>query len=546
MNADDKIRAILRTEADTVDPSAAGWDAITTGIAARRRRTWWLRGSAFAAAAATVVAVALFSVGDRSERGLDQATTPPSPPTSTTPLPGPSEGPIPGNSPIAAIWPLTTTAEVRSWETDHSTYPSLDAANSAALAFAHTYLGIADASVVANGERFDVTRPVNGQPHVVTTLTVAGFGSGDGAPYVVTLATSPSVSIDRPPAGALLTSPVAAHGMYRTVEPSFTVSLRADTGGTDPVEVATAHATTGPPNDWDASLTFATAASTGSLLVTNGSLVDSGLADAAAVPVTFGRAAGTAPAAFVASRDGRLAVFATATGKLVRYLTDWVPGGGSSSPALSADAKTVLFVQGGGTCSTYLQSVPIAGGTPTTLVPSEPDTVVGPATRLGSLLAYARVHCSGSRTSSEIVVGDKVTPVDGDVRSGPVFAGSHLAYVTVKGATTTLHNGTATVPAPTGCDWLAVTTDGTRLVAAAACGDDTRLYRLDADSTDATAFAHLGSLAVRTLDHSADGRTLVIGTLVITGTTADYGAYVWDGAGAPRRIPGRLDAPSWS
>ena len=41
MNADDKIRAILRLEADAVEPSAAGWDAIQAGIARRGARTWW-------------------------------------------------------------------------------------------------------------------------------------------------------------------------------------------------------------------------------------------------------------------------------------------------------------------------------------------------------------------------------------------------------------------------------------------------------------------------------------------------------------------------
>ncbi len=539
MNTDDTIRAILRMEADAVDPSAAGWDAITTGIAARRRRMWWVRGGALATAALTVVAVAVFASTNGTPKGLDQANPSPSVSTSASPSPvvSPSDAPAVDNSPIGAIWPLTTTAEVRAWTLDHSIYPSLATEDGAALGFARTYVGIADASVSEVGPgTYDVTRPVNGTQRTVTTVTVEGFALDGGAPYVVTLATSPSVAIDRPAAGDDVTSRLAAHGTYQTVDPAFDVSLRADSGGSAPVVLATGRATTGPPNVWDVSLAFTTTASTGSLLVTNGSLIDSGLADAAAVPVTFGRAAGALPEALVAVRDQRVAVISTAKGTVVRYLTDAQPGGGASDPELSADAKTVVYAQGAGTCASSILSVPVGGGSPTTLADASSGALSHPSRR-GDVLAYLR---SGCTTGAEIVVtGPRpaTLPVDGSVRSGPVVGDGGVAYVTVKDTGTALHADGTITPPPGGCEWLAVTWSGRQLVAAAACGSDTRLYRLDADGQHLALAGYLGALKVTSLDYSTGDAYLLVGA-------ADR-AYVFAG-GTTHAIPGTAQRPTWS
>src|SRR4051794_19427397 len=91
---DDKLRAILRMEADEVEPSAAGWDAITTGIAARRVRTRWLRGGTLAGAVLTAAALVVFTTS-----GHDRDTLHPVNPTpSAAPSESASETPAPSTS----------------------------------------------------------------------------------------------------------------------------------------------------------------------------------------------------------------------------------------------------------------------------------------------------------------------------------------------------------------------------------------------------------------------------------------------------------------
>ncbi|MDQ1713229.1 MAG: hypothetical protein QOE45_2679 [Frankiaceae bacterium] len=297
MNADrtdERLRAILRMEADTVESSPTGWDAIRSGVAARRRRAWWLGGPALVAVALTVGAVVFVVDLTASRRSLNPVASPSvstSPPSSASPSATPTAAVPADPTPIGAIWPLTTKAEVAAWQADRATYPSLATPRGSALGFARNYLGIADASVVMRNTLgpihtvFDVTRPVNGATAVVTTLDVVDFGQPASGPWVVTAARSDAIAIDRPGA---VSSPFAAHGTYRAVDPAFTVTLRADGSGSAPVDLASGRAVTGPPNVWDCTLSFTTAARTGSLLVTDRSLADGGLAAAAAVPVTFG------------------------------------------------------------------------------------------------------------------------------------------------------------------------------------------------------------------------------------------------------------------
>lgn len=265
MNTDERISAILRAEADTVEPSAAGWDAITRGIAVRRRRTWWLRSSALAATAAAVVAVGAYVTHD----GTHTLRQPPV--TSQSPAPEPDD------TPTGAVWPFQTMGEVRAWDRARET--AFETPEGAVIAFAKIYLGFAAQVGTGEGGRYDVTRRIGDQTHLVTRAVVAGFGPGGGAPYVVLRAESPSLDIaaPAPTAGSL-----AAHGTYRLVDPAIDVTLYA--GST---VVARQRATTGPPDGWDATLAYPGTARTGSLLVTNGSLADSGLDTAAAVPVTF-------------------------------------------------------------------------------------------------------------------------------------------------------------------------------------------------------------------------------------------------------------------
>lgn len=558
MNTDDKIRAILRQEADAVEPSAAGWDAIQSGIAERRSRSWWTRGAAVASAAALVVGAVVYVAAETSPRGLRElppATSGPSITTSPTlpPSATPTAAPV-ADVANGGIWPLTTNGEIAAWFADKETYPALKTAGGSALAFARHYLGIPNATVTAmEGEFGENPFVVRNGTIVVATLTVKGYGGDGTAPFVVTDATTDGLTIAAPGSGAALSGTLTAQGSYEIVDPAIDVTLFADTGGSAPVQLAKVRATTGPEG-WSAAVSFTTTARTGSLLVTNPSLKDGSVAAAAAIPVTFGGVAAGTPKAMVAARDGRIAVLSTTTGKVVRWLTEPMSGRGAFDPRLSDDGKTVVYAQLVGDCESEIRSVPVAGGAPKTLAkgPLHGPGVNGPA------IAYVRSRCGGTGPSDEVVANsggpDFVDKVDGVV-VGSVAVGSRFAaYISRKESTTTLHTmdvwgelGDVPTSPPAGCVWDAVAWgkpggDGREmLLAVASCSvDEQRVYRFDQDmrSRALVATLHLPS-TITSFDAAGDALVLEVQD---PGGGAAW-AYV---DGGLRRIPGIAQWPSWS
>ena len=485
MNADDKISAILRMEADAVDPSPAGWDAITSGIAARRRRAWWVRGGTLATAALTVAAVAFATTTDPSRDAIDQnPATPgpsvtatahepaPTPTTATTPTPFETRLPF---EPIGAIWPLTTWGEVAAWEADNAAYPSLASSNNSALAFTRTYLDLDDAAIKLHDRSggtdfYEVRRGTT----LVTVLEVHGYGAGGGAPYVVRRATSESVAIASPKAGAALSSPVRAAGTttYRGAEPAVQVTLRADGAGSAPVDLATGPGTTGASGDWSSSLPFRTSASNGSLLATyNVHGGDgAGLMGVAAVPVRFASAPPAPPAAasgtYVAIRDQRVAVLSTGSGSVVRFLNDREPGGGASHPDLSPDRTSVVWSQGTGSCGAALRTSPVTGGGATAVGGTPGGAATMPAWAGDEGGVYVYDSCAEGATPT-IRLHDLRTGADrelarlADVQALTASAdGAFVAWITGSGATLVSLDVAAKketrIPAETGCRWRAV------------------------------------------------------------------------------------------
>lgn len=567
MNTDDKIRAILRLEADTVEPSAAGWDAIQAGVARRGARTWWTRGAALAGAAAVVVgAGAYVATSDRSPRGIDQVPATSGPSVSTSPLPSASASPSPTatppstvvDEPIHAIWPLTTTREVADWQADEETYPALRTARGAALAFARNYLGVPDATVVGE-ERFgESDYEIRTPDFLVSRVHVIGHGEGGTAPFVVTRAEADPLRIAEPEAATALAGRVTVRGTYEGVDPGITVRVRADGGGTAPVELATQRAGTGP-SGWSASLEFTTRATTGSILVTLASGRDGSVAAAAAVPVTFGRAPATTagPAEVVATRDGRIAVLSAATGKVVRWLT--AAGARAFDPQLTADGKTVVYAQGTSTpCRSDIRSVPVGGGTPKTLATG--GGLSGPSLRDG-VLAYVRSECEGNTVARQFVEVRSAGPrqsfeVGGTLRGDGVVAGERfVAYLDEDGAMLHLpdaYGEFADSPrkAPDGCAWTALTwgardvNDREQLFATAACestpdGATSYLYRMDADGQNVTRLEQVDVPDIVSMDFA--GEHLVFGSRAHDSETSVY-SYV---GGVPRLVPGYGARPSW-
>jgi hypothetical protein len=83
-------------------------------------------------------------------------------------------------------------------------------------------------------------------------------------------------------------------------------------------------------------------------------------------------AAGSFPATFIgiSTVGSRLGVYSAANGRLLKYLTQASPGiGRVSSLELSADGGTVVFGIFGGTCTSYIDTVPADGGAQRVLIP---------------------------------------------------------------------------------------------------------------------------------------------------------------------------------
>ncbi len=517
MNADEKLAGILRAEADQVQPGPEGWDRIRSGIDARRRRTAWRRGGLATAAALSLVAVAVVvRPGGDGRQSQDVTNTP-------SPAPG-----VPTH--LAAVWPFTSSAQLDAWRQDRSADAAwLKSPEAVAQRFARDYLHIVNSSVQPEaGNRVKVLRTIEGttQEQLVTTVTLGQFGEA----WLVTKAEAEAMRFD--PVGPLV-SPLTVRGTYQSADVRFTVELRGepDAAGNAPV-VAKAVAETSPPNVWTATLTFGELAGEGgSLVVTEGSLADSGLAAAAAIPLDFttapeppaspsaepSRTTGSMPDVFVGIEDGRVAVFRSNTGKLVRYLTEERPGGGVTEVRLAG--STAVYLQGAGTCTSVPGAVRL-DGTPVTLdLPDETEPITGLDydPERGSY-AYFVVPCDGG--AGDLVFGNR----EGSQRRRPAVPPRsalllHSRWVIYVGTDGQLHGIPTVVGEPTttgtpeaGCSYTAVTAqvaDGL-LTAAEQCPAGSRLVVLDQRLGRVDVLKDLDQIAVQRLDYDETDRYLLI------------------------------------
>ena len=117
-------------------------------------------------------------------------------------------------------------------------------------------------------------------------------------------------------------------------------------------------------------------------------------------------AANGRPAQFLAERGGRIVVASAETGRINRYVTGELPGGGAKEPALSPDGRTVWFSRGDGSCAAHLASVPLAGGKEEKLPGSGEVGPEGtPLPRPGRPhIAYSRIDCK--EPGAALIVGD--------------------------------------------------------------------------------------------------------------------------------------------
>lgn len=131
------------------------------------------------------------------------------------------------------------------------------------------------------------------------------------------------------------------------------------------------------------------------------------------------------------SAAGRLAVYSTANGRRLRFLTAQEPGGGAFNPVLSADGRRVAFERSAGSCVATIDAVPATGGRETVLIPmtssgSRPMLPSSPAFSAdGRYLGYLTTGCSWS-SDDVIHVRDLRT---GHELTGPGYLPERAVFV---------------------------------------------------------------------------------------------------------------------
>ncbi len=445
MSADEKLRDILRAEADLIEPSPAGWDRIREVIAVRRRRRLWLRSSLVATTALSLVAVvALVSTGgtDPDTRGrIVPATAPPSPSASPGAVPAPADR----DAPLPVIWPLTTLRQIDFWQDNPQSRPALRSPETTAKEFVLRYLGLADVRVESSGvtsgtsfwvvSRLIVPGDEKTRVFIATVAVTAEYARDDPepGPYLVSRVESgdgvESLTITSLTGGdSPLMSPVTVTGRVNGVDESVRVEIRGHqpAGAAGYVELAKAFVPAGAEQPWETVLSFPEPPeNAGAVYASTASPADGKLSAVTVIPVALtsprmqDAAARTAtpqptaaseiyPAQFVAVEDGRIGVYEAKTGKRVRFYTEPRPGGGASEPSVYENYSSILYVQGEGTCASSIRSVGLDGFPRETLVTSKEGRVASkPAMSDGGRLAYASSVCDPAAGATELVVGSK-------------------------------------------------------------------------------------------------------------------------------------------
>ena len=292
---------------------------------------------------------------------------------------------------------------------------------------------------------------------------------------------------------------------------------------------------------------------------------------AATPPETTSKAAAP-PTFFVAQTDRyavqqAVALFATATGQPVRYLTPEQPGGGPSSPLLDPPGKSVVYVAGAGTCASDIYRVAVDGqSTPELLVRGSSGPVLEPAIApAGDEIAYVQSHCDSA--VAELVV----RRLTGGARAVVLYPATQgegvsmvrwgrngwLSFLTTQGPNRRLHTMTATPggrvyssqPAPTGCFWSGaawfVAAGQDRLLASQQCGAGSRWLVLDRRLGTVQALAAFGNqLGAQAISVDATGTWVIYqeNGVSIAGT-------IWrwrlGSSSRPQRVAQGPYSPSW-
>lgn len=391
MNTDDRneslealLRDALTDEAEGVLPAGDGLSRIQQRIGARQSRLRWLRPTVAVGSAATVAAITFGAYVALSDTNNDKVQIGPNVGSETPSTSAPAVPTTNTEFPELAIFPFTSAAAEQQWETDLAdggsnwqTQP-VDVATRWVADFldAPSVDRVLSQTPVDGGDAVDVTlgRVIEGEnPNAVpvTKVHLVQFGKA----WIVTDASDPMgyLTVSTPEPGAAISSPVDVTGPAFGVDEGLKVEVRDATSSTSYGDANTSFG--GGSGNWSVSVHFQDPTGiVGALVATDISNADGGPSRIVVERVTFAQSdLPPYPSYFYAVKNGRITEFAANTGDSLRYLTAEEPGGGPSDLQL-ADTD-VYYLQGGGTCTNALMTVPTTSkGNGTGTVVVSPDT----------------------------------------------------------------------------------------------------------------------------------------------------------------------------
>lgn len=349
MSAEDRLRDLLRSEADSIRPAGDGLARIQARIARRRRTRFWLLPSAAVATAAAAAAFFLVAPDDSRTATLQpgqtpSATTAPSPTVTSTPAPGPTIGPspLPGLWTGPAYWPWASQADADSTPNAATDWTSDPLEVTRRLV--RDVLNLPEVSVVQTCTSCDVVS-LRVQGAEVGQVQLGRLSLRGTRVYTVVGIDGGDLTITSPAPGTAVSSPTRVTGRVVGVDENVNVRLLAK----DSAKVAEQGAPAGSAVPWSASLQWtARDWTTGAVVAVTRSAKDGAVNRVALVPVT--RSTAPTTATFAGLVDGHVALFDSTTGKQVRQLT--FPPSGRSDTAATWSAGTLAWVRtsGGSAC----------------------------------------------------------------------------------------------------------------------------------------------------------------------------------------------------
>jgi hypothetical protein len=412
---EDVLRRALSAEARGVSPSGDGLAKIQRRVATRAARWRWMRPALVGSVAVAVIAAGIGgyavahqgSGGDANVRVADSSSPTP------TALPIVTTG-----FPAEAIFPFTSVADEASWQQQYASggsMPWITDPEAVATYWLQSYLKQLTVTAMPGGSSINgdlaqetFGRVVNGEPQPVTVVQLQKYAKS----WIVVGATDAfgALSFSSPAAGSTISSPVAVTGSGVGADEQAQIQVRdADT----PTELGRASVGLGTPS-WSTSVTFTPpTAGVGVLVAVDYSPATGDALRIAAQRVDFGTDAHSTAAgggAFYGVQSGNVTRFDAATGKAEGQVLD-ASSGGDTVSEVHLLGGTLFYTTGPVNCPDVIQSMPIEGGTTSTVATATPGyEVTGFGVRADEDdIAYFERGCGSRAGKGSLVFKDLTT-----------------------------------------------------------------------------------------------------------------------------------------